>query len=67
MRPERRELLSDPDKFSRTLQHDIITIKNLAGKLSMNDLEQLAENLADMREKIKVLAEFVEEYMKMHT
>lgn len=67
MRPERRELLGDPDKFSRAVQHDVVTIKNLAGKLSYSDLNQLSEGLGEMKKKIETLLEFVEEYMKLHT
>jgi hypothetical protein len=66
MRPERRELLGDPDKFSRALQHDVVTIKNLAGKLSYSDLNQLSENLEEMKKKIDTLSEFIAEYMKLN-
>jgi DNA-binding transcriptional regulator GbsR (MarR family) len=66
MRPERRELLGDPDKFSRAVQHDVITIKNLAGKLNSADLNQLSENLEEMKKKIDTLSEFIAEYMKLN-
>ena len=66
MRPERRGLLGDPDKFSRAVQHDVITIKNLAGKLNSADLNQLSENLEEMKRKIDTLSEFIAEYMKLN-
>jgi len=66
MRPERRELLGDPDKFSRAVQHDVITIKYLAGKLNSADLNQLSENLEEMKRKIDTLSEFIAEYMKLN-
>jgi DNA-binding transcriptional regulator GbsR (MarR family) len=67
VRPERRELLNDPDKFSRAVQHDVVTIKNLAGKLNSANLNQLSENLGEMKKKIEVLLEFVEEHIKLTT
>ena len=66
MRPERKGLLGDPDKFSRAVQHDVITIKNLAGKLNSADLNQLSENLEEMKRKIDTLSEFIAEYMKLN-
>ena len=64
MTPERRELLKDPDKFSRAAGHDIVTIKNLAGKLNLNDLDRLHEVLTEMKGKVDVLEEFIGEALK---
>jgi len=41
-------------------------MKNLATKLNSADLNQLSENLEEMKRKIDTLSEFIAEYMKLN-